>query len=141
MTEEQNNPVIPESSVDLTAGLSDVSTKIEELTEELTKEDVVIVDGKEVPTSEIMVEILNELKPDEEQLKVQSQNVETQQEAMDLMLEKLGEIVTNNERYHTEKQELMIKQQEITVEGFFFVGLSIVISFAVYMFWNQLSKW
>lgn len=140
MDQEQSETVV-ESSVDLSAGLSDVSTKIEELTEELTKEDVITVDGEEIPTSQIMVDILNELKPDEEQLKVQSQNVETQQEAMDLMLVKLGEIVTNNETYHIENKELMIKQQELTVEGFFFVGLSIVISFAVYMFWNQLSKW
>lgn len=32
-------------------------------------------------------------------------------------------------------------KEKIVVEGFYFIGLSVVIAFGVYMFWNQLSKW
>lgn len=77
----------------------------------------------------------------EEEAKLQLQNVEKEQELLQSLVTGVDEILVANERYHTENQELLIDQHKDVVEGFYFVGLSIIISFAVYMFWNQLSKW
>lgn len=36
---------------------------------------------------------------------------------------------------------ILQQQNDLIVEGSFFVGLCVIISFAVYMFWSQMSKW
>lgn len=61
-------------------------------------------------------------------------------------LQLLAEILTTMQQEETVTNDQDIKslieaQNQLIVEGSFAVVLSVIISFAVYMFFNQLSKW
>ena len=61
-------------------------------------------------------------------------------------LQLLAEILTTMQQEETVTNDQDIKslieaQNQLIVEGSFAVVLSVIISFAVYIFFNQLSKW
>ncbi|HWK24759.1 MAG TPA: hypothetical protein VNS08_17230, partial [Ureibacillus sp.] len=79
---------------------------------------------------------LEEQKPTDEELQLESETVLTEQETLQDIDQQL---ILLNETILAMQEEM--PKEKIVVEGFFYVGLSVVIALGVYMFWNQLSKW
>ena len=141
MTEVVTEEVVTEEVSPVIAGdITEVTEKLEELKEVLTEEkepEKVLVDDVEMTSEEVLVEILNTLQPDPEQQELALTNVESEMELLQGILNALE----TQQATTLEHQEIALQQHSELVEGNFFVGLSVVISFAIYMFWNQLSKW
>lgn len=124
----------------ITGDLSEVTEKLEELKEVLTTEEepkTVLVNDVEMTSDEVLVEILNTLQPDLEHQQLQQTNAESEIELLQSILNALE----TQQATAIEQQEVALERHEQLVEGNFFIGLSVIIGFAVYMFWNQLSKW
>lgn len=145
MTEVVTEEVVTEEVSPVIAGdITEVTEKLDELKEELkevlTEEkepETVLVNDVELTSDEVLVEILNTLQPDPEQQELALTNVESEMELLQGILNALE----TQQATTLEHQEIALQQHSELVEGNFFVGLSVVISFAIYMFWNQLSKW
>lgn len=139
-TPEEVSPVV-------TGDISEVTEKLEELKEVLSEEKeptTVNVDGKEMTQEEVMAEILTTLQPDPEQVEKSNTDTQTEIQLQKEMVDGFSQMMVATEEQQAmmlEQNELQLQQHKEIVEGFYFVGLSIVISFAIYMFWNQLSKW
>lgn len=133
------------SPVVVTGDMSEVTEKLDELKEALTTEpEKVIVNDVEMSSDEVLVEILNSLQPDPEEVEKQNTVTQNQQVSAENQEAILQELLTVNQdlfNEYTAQFEIMEQRHNEQLEGYFFVGLSIIISFAVYMFWNQISKW
>lgn len=94
---------------------------------------------------------LQEMQPTEEELlEQQKQNEAQQQKALQMEEQYATELETLNsinnnlltlENVMIEQNELIELQTEKSFEGSFIVVLALVITAAVYMFWNQVTKW
>lgn len=143
MSEEINNG---SGSVDvISADLTTVVESVSELTEVLqaqqeqktAEEEIAVEDEKN--TNELLKEVITTLKeqqPTEEEVQAQTLTEEEQATTDDMILQELTSL---NENLLVLTEQM--PEEKIVVEGFYFVGLSVVITFAVYMFWSQLSKW
>lgn len=133
------------SPVVVTGDLSEVTQKLDELKEVLaTEQEKVIVNDVEMTTDEVLVEILNSLQTDPEEVEQQNTIIQSQQavaESQEAILQELLIVNQNFLNEYTTQLEVIEQRHKEQTEGFFFVGLSVIISFAVYMFWNQISKW
>lgn len=140
-----NEENLDTSPVELTGDMSEVTQKLDELKEVLTKEpEKVIVNDVEMTSDEVLAEILNSLQPDPEEVEIQNVITQNQQAIAENQEAILQELLTVNQELlneYTMQFEVMEQRHKEQLEGYFFVGLSIIISFAVYMFWNQISKW
>lgn len=136
MNEQVNESVESlEVSSDLTAVIDSVNTLVETMqaeneAEALAKEEEVKTEAEE---AEVLDKILETLQPSEEEIQAQAVADETEMESLQAIK---NELVLLNETITEEMPKV-----ELVTEGFFFIGLAVMISFAVYMFWNQLSKW
>lgn len=140
MTAVTDEVVTEEVSPVISGDITEVTEKLDELKEVLTEEkepEKVLVDDVEMTSDEVLVEILNTLQPDPEQQQMALTNAESEME----LLQQIVDELKAQQATTLEHQEIALEQHEQLVEGNFFVGLTVVISFAVYMFWNQLSKW
>lgn len=133
-------PVSTETSPVITGDLSEVTEKLEELKEVLTEEkepETVLVGEVEMTPTDILAEILEKVEPDIEQIQISNDLALAQQAILSSQLESNNELL--------EKVEELILQldqtEQMMIEGNYFIGLSVVIAFAIYMFWNQLTKW
>lgn len=124
----------------ITGDLSEVAEKLDELKEVLSEEkepEKILVDDKEMTANEVLVEIMQKVEPDLAQKDLTNDMAATQLATLDDLL-----LATQNLLEKTDEQNVLLdQQQQLQIESTFFVSLSIVISFAVYMLWSQLSKW
>ncbi|GAB0171927.1 hypothetical protein LSPCS325_53640 [Lysinibacillus sp. CTST325] len=139
---EQNELGLP------TVDFTELETKIDKLVEVLvTDQEQKKAEAEKLAEEEKQKAVEDEKNLKEEQLKtakdakLQAETTEKEHDLLQSLVTAVDEMAVANEGYHAETIELMEKQHKDNVEGFYFVGLSIVIAFAVYMFWNQLSKW
>lgn len=83
-----------------------------------------------------LIEIIQSQQPTPEEKQTQVTMTEDNQATLDNI---------NNEMQLMNQQLIALTEEmpkeKTVVEGNYFVGLSVVIAFGVYMFWNQLSKW
>lgn len=151
MTAATDEVVSEEVSPVVTGDISEVTEKLDELKEVMSEEkepEKIIVNETEMTEQEILAEMLTTMQsqnePDPEQEKMTMEQQQIQQTNAETEIELLQQIVNALETQQAttlEHQEIALEQHKQSVEGDFFVGLTVVISFAVYMFWNQLSKW
>lgn len=151
MTVSTDEVVTEEVSPVIAGDITEVTEKLDELKEVLTEEkksEKIIVNETEMTEQEILAEMLttmqsqNEPDPEQEKMTIEQQQMQqTNAETEIELLQQIFNALETQQATTLENQELALERHEQLVEGNFFVGLTIVISFAVYMFWNQLSKW
>lgn len=113
----------------------------QDLKENIIDLQTVTVEDGEKTSTELLLEILEVLTPDEaEQLQV-LETTEEQVLLLSTLVEKLDLLNTTLQENQVETIEVLERGNELGVEGSHFMGLALIIGLAVYMFWNQLSKW
>lgn len=143
---------IPEEVSPVEAGdMTEVNQQLEEIKEVLSEEkepEKIMVNETEMTSDEILAEMLmtmqsqSEPDPEQEQMNLEQQQMaQTNAETEIELLQQIVNALETQQATTLEHQEIALEQHDQLVEGNFFVGLSVVISFAIYMFWNQLSKW
>lgn len=137
MNEEQVNESVEslEPSSDLTTVVESVNLLVETMQAENEAEALAEEEEEEaeVENTEVLKTILETLQPSEEEIQAQAVADETEMESLQAIKQ---ELILLNETITEEMPKV-----DLVTEGFFFIGLSVMISLAVYMFWNQLSKW
>lgn len=144
MNEEITTNETVDNSVNNTE-LSTVVDSVKELTEVIKEyqEQKSVEDEtqatEEKTTNELLENLLTaieEQKPTDEEIKAENATTEENQTTLQSIE---TELKTLNENLVTLTEQS--PKEEIVVEGFFFVGLCVVIAIGVHMFWSQISKW
>lgn len=138
VSETETLDAVVESINDLTTAIQDqIDQSVANEEKKLSEEESAAVEEKN--TNELLEEIKTSLEvrePTEEELEQSSIAAEKQANHEEFIEQQL---VSLNESLLVLREEMPNK--DLVAEGYFFSGLSVVIAFAVYMFWNQLSKW
>lgn len=107
----------------------------------LIESNSVDIEGELKTTPQLLKELLEVMTPDEEVQLQELQQLETEEELLVALNENIIGLNTTLQNNHEIVLQRMDSQNELNVEGYFFISLTVVISIAVYMFYNQLSKW
>lgn len=151
MSEEVESEVVSSAEESEPVDLTPVVEKISELTETIAEQNEALAEQQEQQkietetkveeeksTNELLEEMIVEMQkePSEEEVQASMLSVE-EQAAYEQNIEQQLSLINDNLVALTE----VMPKSDIVVEGFYFVGLSVVISIAIYMFWSQISKW
>lgn len=122
------------SSPDMTTVIESIQTLTEtlQLQQDQKEQEEDQQANEEQTTNELLEKLITTIEEQQPTEEEQNSSME-----VDKSIEEQLTLLNQNLVALTEE----MPKEKIVVEGFYFIGLSVVIAFGVYMFWNQISKW